>query len=107
MSQTDLRNAPYRHAEEAGYGHEVEEIKEILGGEDWIQIPIQCTPKSLAAGAVYYLHKTTDERPDKTQVEVAEEFGVSGPSIRSGWKHIGVITGELPEDALDHDLPHS
>lgn len=106
MSSPDMRD-PYDHARENGYGDEVDRIEEILNGEDWIQIPIQCTPKSLAAGAVYYLHKTRDDYPDKTQVEVAEEFGIAGPSIRSGWKHIGVITGELPPEALEHDLPHS
>jgi len=67
---------------------------------------MQCSPKSIAAGAVYYLHKTNDDRKSKTQVEIAKEFDAATPSVRTGWKHIGVITGELPEEALEHDLPN-
>lgn len=99
----DLRT-PYHHAREAGYGDQMKEIKNLLNGDEWYSLPMQCTPRTLAAGAVYYLHKQDDDWPDKTQVEVADAFDTTTMSVRNGWKHLGMYYGLL--DPEETELPN-
>lgn len=100
---TDLRT-PYDHAKEAGYEDQMEDVRDVLKGDDWVTLSMKCTPKTLAAGAVYYLHKTRDDWPDRTQVQVADDFNTTPISVRSGWKHLGIYHGLLDEDEVR--LPH-
>lgn len=95
---------PYDHIEDAGYGEEIEAIRDLLKNEEWYDLPMQCTPKTLAAGAVYFLYQTNDDYPDKTQAEVAEEFNTTPMSVRNGWKHLGIFHGLLDHEEVT--LPH-
>lgn len=99
----DLKT-PYHYVREAGYEDIMDRVKEALHDDEWTTLPMQCTPKTLAAGAVYYVLKTNEDLPDKTQVEVSDDFNTSTMSVRNGYKHLAVYHGHL--DADDVELPH-
>lgn len=89
---------PYDIIDDAGYGHLKAVVEELLDGDEWYNVAPQSAPKTIAAGAVYYLHKSNDNMEAKTQAKLAEDFDTTPMSVRNGWQAIGKHHGLLGDE---------